>query len=216
MKSLYNIILILLAAVVFTCCKKSDYLQDGGVHTPNTPLSAFDYLNQHPGKLFDTLCVIIDKLDMKNEVNTAGTFFVPTDYAIKRFIDTKKLRRDENIPYTLDTLVKEISRDSLAQYLFKENVSLGTAPTTSTPITSVTNEVFDYRKVLQPRAGESWSGAEVYYLYLTKIKGSRDVVGVPPPPNQTDIAVQCQTTGIVTSSGTTINVLSNNHFFIRF
>lgn len=216
MKAFCSTMLVLLGLVILASCKKSDYLVDGGVHSANTPLSTFDYLNQHPGKLFDTLCVIIDKLNMKDEVNKAGTFFVPTDYAVKRFIDTKKLRRDENLPYTLDTLVKEISRDSLAQYLFKDKITLAAATTVLTPITSLTSEVFDYRKVLQPRAGESWSGAEVYYLYLTKIKGSRDVVGVPAPPNQTDITVQCQTTGIETSSGTTVNVLSNAHFFIRF
>jgi len=59
--------------------------------------------------------------------------------------------------------------------------------------------------------------APTYLLFFVKVRGALDTPGVVPPPNESDINVLCQTTGIKTSNGTTtLHVLNNTHVFSSY
>jgi hypothetical protein len=212
----------LIACLLWLCaCSKSDYLTDGGLHDPKTPLSLYAYLEQHPYQLFDSLLTIVDHYQLQEELSQTTTFFAPTDYSINLYMElrkTEKRKKDENADYTMDSLFKELSADSIRQYMFTEKL----------PITSFQDEqVHLYKNAAGISCGlrkeknttmNEWSSQPVYLLYYVKIVGQQDVAGVTPPVGEEDINVLCQTTGIETSSGTgpLLHVLSNKHFFTRF
>lgn len=215
--------LCMVTLIVLVSCKKSEYLTDEGVHNPVTPLSNYDYLKQHSWNSFDTLVTIIDRYNLKEEVNKAGTFFAPTDYSIARFLkyklDSVRLI-NENNKYTLDSLYKQITADSIRQYLFAEKIALDDAAIGVTPFTSLGKTTCAVQKFLQTNTSYSqWGSTPVYSLYYIKVRGTIDdpnSTPVPTDPN-TDSKVISQTTGIQTSSGSTLlHVLSNTHVFVRF
>ena len=215
------LLLCMLTGIMVVSCKKSEYRTDEGVHNPITPLSNYDYLKQHSWNSFDTLVAIIDHFNLKDEVNKAATFFAPTNYSITRFINLKKLeRRDPNLPYTLDTLFKSIAADSIRQYLFSSKITLAESPTVITPFTSLGKTSCAVQRFLQTGGAYSqWGNTPVYSLFYIKVRGTMDDPNNPPAPNDpnADSRVICQTTGIQTSSGTTIlHVLNNTHTFVRF
>ena len=113
-------------------CTKKDYLTDTGIHNAVTPLNNTDYLAINQFKQFDTLLQIINRFDgLKDEVNKAGTFFAPTDYSILLTINNRlrvKQQTDAFATYTLDSLIKNITIDSLRQYLFSETITLDNSP----------------------------------------------------------------------------------------
>lgn len=206
-----------------TSCHKSNYLTDTGVHNPVTPLNNCDYLAQNQFKQFDTLLQIIDRFDgLRAEVNKAGTFFAPTDYSIVRAINNRLALRQQINPvatYTLDTLIKYMTVDSLRQYLFKETITLDNTPELQAkPYTSLGSTTQGAIKTLQAASPYTdRTSAPTYLLFFVKVRGALDIPGVTPPTNETDISIVCQTTGIRTSNGsTTLHVLSNNHVFITF
>ena len=220
-----NTILYIFIAVLkmgsFASCKKSSYLTDGGLSNPKSPLSTYEYLKQHQYHLFDTLIMVIDHYQMKEEVNAAQTFFAPTNYSINNYI---RLRRaevrliDENATYTLNDMYNDVTADSLRMYCVKSRIELMTTPETATIVANNANTVTAAQRILQPRPNESWSSAPIYYLYFIKVVNGLDPAGVTLPgddPNR-DIRAQCQTTGIEPASGGILNVLSNQHTFIRF
>src|SRR5687768_195256 len=99
-------------------CKKKDYLTDSGVHSVSTPLNNYDYLKQNSWKLFDTLLMVVDRFNLKEEVNNANTFFAPTNYSINRFMLARlaeKQATSSKAAYTLDSLYKYITADSIRQ-----------------------------------------------------------------------------------------------------
>jgi hypothetical protein len=225
MKKIYNRILIVIGMglMAITSCKKDNYLTDTGIHDPVTPLNNTDYLAQNQFKQFDTLLQIIDRFDgLKDEVNKAGTFFAPTDYSILTAINarlTDRQRIDPQGAYTLDTLVKYITIDSMRQYLFAETITLDNAPEgQAQPYTSKGGTSQAVLKVLQTGAPyRDRTTAPTYLLFFVRVRGAVDIPGVIPPTNEADINVLCQTTGIKTSNGsTTLHVLTNTHAFVRF
>jgi hypothetical protein len=204
-------------------CKKADYLTDGGLHNPKTPLSVYDYLKEHPYKLFDTLILIVDHYKLQEELNHTGTFFASTNYSITLYMNVRleqKKRTDENAKYTMDSLYKDLTADSVRQYMFSNKL----------PMSGFTDEqphVFDNmvgtrfavkKEKTTDRYYNEWSSVPVYFLYLIKIVGALDVPGTTPPANEEDIRVLCQTTGIETESGNgpLLHVLNNKHIFVRF
>lgn len=220
-----NIILyIFIAALMMggiAGCKKSSYLTDGGLSSPKSPLSTYEYLKQHPYKLFDTLIMVIDHYQMKDEVNAAATFFAPTNYSINRYIRIKKdsvLKIDEEGNYTLTDMYKDITADSLRMYCVKSRVELTTAPELATLANNNTNTQVAIQRILQPKPADAWSSAPIYYLFFIKVNNGLDVPGTTLPDNSPDrdLSIRCQTTGIEPSSGGILNVLSNQHTFIRF
>ncbi len=209
----------LLLIISMTSCKKSEYLTDEGNHEAATPLSTYDYLKTHSWNSFDSLIAIIDHFGLKDEVNNAKTFFAPTDYSINKFFLLKKSGRDENNPYTMDTLYKEINADSIRQYLFSDKLTLANASEVASKVQTLgkTNAAVHKIKQTDP-AYYQWSSTPVFMLYYTRVRGDLDDPNGTVDPNDPnrDTRVVCQTTGIETSSGTTLHVLSNTHVFVRF
>jgi hypothetical protein len=209
----------LLLIIGMTSCKKSEYLTDEGIHDAATPLTTYDYLKAHSWNSFDSLIAIIDHFGLKDEVNNAKTFFAPTDYSINKFFVLKKLGRDENNPYTMDTLYKEINADSIRQYLFNEKLTLSGASEVSSKVQTLGKTSAAVYKIKQTDpAYYQWSSTPVYLLYYTLVRGDIDDPNGTTDPNDPnkDTRVVCQTTGIETASGTTLHVLSNTHIFVRF
>jgi hypothetical protein len=220
-----NTILYIFIAVLtmggIASCKKSSYLTDGGLSDPKSPLSTYDYLKQHPYKLFDTLIMVIDHYQMKDEVNAAQTFFAPTNYSINRYIRLKRdsVRRiDEQKNYTLTNMYNDLSADSLRMYCIKSRVELMKAPLSATLTSNNANTQVATQRIQQARPGESWSSAPIYYLYFIKVVNGLDPAGTTLPENDPnrDLSSYCQTTGIEPSSGGMLHVLNNQHTFVRF
>lgn len=228
------VILLLCGIVLVTSCKKNDYLTDDGIHTAKTPLNTYDYLKSNQYKLFDTFLLVIDKFGLKDELIDAKTVFAVTDYSIKRYMDLRKAalqQINENKTYTLDSLYKEMTADSVRQYFFDEKITLQDAVIEPdvTQIPSQGNTPCGFSKrmwtVLELNGNDgglpNWTNTPAYGLYYTRIRGTLDVPGVIPPANEIDIKVLCQTTGILPSSDKAgydqvLHVLSNQHTFIRF
>lgn len=216
--------IICFSVIVVTSCKKAAYLTDGGLHDPHTSLTTFDYLKQHSWKSFDTMVLVIEKYNMQDEVNKAATVFAVTDYSVKKYMDmrTAALRLiNENLRFTLDSLYKYITADSVRQYLFDKPITLADAKLDPDVdlINSRANTTCAFSKALLTSSPENYlqfTNSPTYSLYYTLVRGALDVPGVVSPPAEIDIKVQCQTTGILTSSGGILHVLSNAHTFVRF
>jgi len=202
-------------------CKK-DYLTGGSLHQEVTPLNNIDYLKSNSFKLFDTAVIVIEKLGLTAQVNSAKTFFAFTDYSILNMINLRLQQKQQVNPmatYTLDSLISNINEDSVRQYILNETVELKTAPElVPATYTSAGNTTMGVLKQIQTNATYlERTQAPTYLLFFVKVRGALDQPGVTPPVNQNDITVQCQTTGIKTSNGsTTMHVLVNPHTFVRF
>jgi hypothetical protein len=179
-------------------------------------------MRANPSGLFDTSIIVIERLGLANQINSAKTFFAFTDYSVLNMINLRLQQRQQVNPiavYTLDSLVREISQDSVRQYLIDQTIELQSAPenipqtypslggTTMGVIKQIqTNPLFLER-----------TQAPTFLLFYVLVRGALDQPGVVPPTGQNDITVVCQTTGIKTSNGsTTMHVLSNLHTFVRF
>ena len=215
--------LLIVTVVLVTGCKKTEYLTDGGVHNAKTELSNYDYLKQNSWQLFDTLLLVVDHYQLKEEVNKAATFFAPTDISIARYLRIKldSLHLiDENLTYTLDDMYKDLNADSVRQYLLGDKIDLANTPTTVTQHATLGKTNCGVQKFLQTDpAYYQWGSSPVYSLYFIKVRGGLDDPNNPLPPNDPsfDSRVLCQTTGIETSSGATVlHVLANTHVFVRF
>jgi hypothetical protein len=193
-------------------CKKDAYLTDDGIHDAVTPLSTYDYLAANRYHIFDTLLLVVDHYNMKQEVNSAKTFFAPTNYSINR-----KMNLYSTVYPSLDSIYKYMNADSLRQYILQTNVTLDAA--LETPVAYVTAGKTNAAVQKIKQAGYTqWSTYPVYILNFIKVRGSLDDPDNPPPSGGPDVdtKVACQTTGIQTSSGTTLHVLSNVHIFSTF
>jgi hypothetical protein len=222
------------ALLSFFSCKKKDYLTDGGVHDAKTSMNTYDYLKSNQYKLFDTFLLVVDKFNLKSELLNAKTVFAVTDYSIARYMSLKQtlLRQiNENWVYTLDSLYKDMSADSVRQYFFDEKLTLGDAvvepevkqvKSRGNTSCGVSKRQFTVLELNGNDGGlPTWTNSPIYGLYYTKIRGALDVPGTTPPANEIDIKVLCQTTGIlpVSDKGTydqVLHVLANTHTFIRF
>lgn len=215
----------IIASFILICllgsCKK-DYLTGGSLHQEVTPLNNIDYLKSNSFKLFDTAVVVIEKLGLTAQVNSAKTFFAFTDYSVLNMINLRLQQKQQVNPlatYTLDSLISNINEDSVRQYILNETVELKTAPElVPATYTSAGNTTMGVLKQLQTNATYlERTQSPTYLLFYVKVRGALDQPGVTPPVNQNDITVQCQTTGIKTSNGaTTMHVLVNPHTFVRF
>jgi hypothetical protein len=218
-----TLILILVVCVIsFASCKKAAYLTDDGLHSEYVDMSTYDYLKSHPNGMFDTLLLIVDHFGLKNELNSAKTFWAPSDYSIKRFFKLKEAllkEENENAEYTFDQFLSDIEVDSLRAYMYSDaQHTLSTANTSYTHLNNGTSiDGFAYNKQKQPQG--QWSYQDIYYLYYIKVRGEADQTAPDGSirvdrNDQADVRVLCQTTGIKTNTGTVINVLNNYHTFI--
>ncbi|RKR05002.1 hypothetical protein C8C83_4331 [Flavobacterium sp. 90] len=208
---LKNSIIILIVIMSITACAKDDYLTDSGVAKAETPLTAYDYLKAHKYQMFDTLITLIDHYDLKETVNSSGTFFAVNDYSIRRFLKAKTdslkiTSQSDEAKYTLDDLLNDptVTSKSILQYVFKDKIQLSTATTTGQEYKSLADTLITIKKIktLEPVYYEH-SDAPVYFLYYCKDNKANEV---------------CQTTDILTQNGngTVLHVLNNTHFFNLF
>lgn len=217
-KSLFTACLVLF---LMSSCKKN-YLDGGSLHNPVTPLNNIEYMRSNASNLFDTSLIVIERLGLNDQVNNAKTFFAFTDYSVLSMINLKLQQRQAVNPiavYTLDSLIKDISQDSVRQYLLDQTVELQSAPElVPQTFTSLGRTTMGVIKQIQTNALYlERTQAPTYLLFYVLVRGALDQPGVVPPTGQNDISVLCQTTGIKTSNGaTTMHVLSNLHTFVRF
>jgi hypothetical protein len=217
-KSLFSAFLVL---VLMSSCKKN-YLDGGSLHNAVTPLSNIEYMRGNASNLFDTSIIVIQRLGLNDQVNSAKTFFAFTDYSVLKMINLKLQQRQSVNPiavYTLDSLIKEINQDSIRQYMLDQTVDLQTAPEiTPQTYTSLGRTTMGVVKQVQTNATYlERTQAPTFLLFYVLVRGALDQPGVAPPTGQNDISVLCQTTGIKTSNGAnTMHVLTNLHTFVRF
>ena len=208
---LKNTIIVLIIFMSITACTKDDYLTDSGLAKAETDLTAYDYLKAHKYKMFDTLITLIDHYDLKETVNSSGTFFAPNDYSVRRFLKVKtdSLRAstdsDEAI-YSLDDLLNDptVTSHSILQYVFKDKIQLNTATTSGQEYKTLADTLITVKKIKTlDQVYYEHSDAAVYFLYYCKDGKANEV---------------CQTTDILTQNGngTVLHVLNNTHVFNLF
>lgn len=211
MKNINNFLLasamICIIAAFSTSCKK-DYLTDGGASSPNTSLSTYDYLKANKYHYFDTTLLLIDHFNLKDSVNKAGTFFAFTDFSIQSFMIS--------FGYTsLDSLYAHTTSKLITQYMFSDSsITLNNA--TLVPVIHA-NWAGDTARCaidkVQGTYGINLVNTSPSFNYFTlqyiKINGVLDGSPDAPPNDPVDVRIPCQTTGIKTSTGTALNVLSN-------
>jgi len=193
------IALLMLTGIV--SCKKSAYLEDGGVHNPHTSLSTYDYLKNQAYHDFDSTIMLIDHFNLKDSVNKAGTFFAPTDYAINAFMINNELT-------SMQMLFDSVSSRLLTQYMFSQSIALDNVTTdavlyknwASDTVLSAVRKVVNTYPVYLTNSVPSFTYYTLQYVWVN---------------NPLDIYLPCQTTGILTSSGTTLHVLTDNAILRR-
>lgn len=206
------IVLLLLAGAA--SCKKNNYLNDGGTNNPHTTLSTYDYLKNNSYHDFDSTILLIDHFNLKDSVNKAGTFFAFTDYAINLFMLNNNYS-------SMQQLYDSVSSRLLTQYMFgSKDITLDNVTTTTvaypnwasdTVLSGVRKIALTYPLYLT----NSQPNFTYYTLQYVKINGVVDGSIGAPANDPTDIYLSCQTTGILTSSGTTLHVLVNNALLRR-
>lgn len=195
------LVLSLTLTVALSSCDKN-YIVDGGLSKAQSSFDTYDYLANNKYHEFDTLILMIDHFGLKDSVNKAGTFFAPSDYSISRFMVNSNIS-------SLDSLYTQISSKFLTQYMF---------PDTSITLTNVKTYT-----VLYPNWADTLSGVKktaftygaanstftYNILQYVQINGALDGSPNAPANDPPDAILNCQTTGIKTSSGTNLNVLAN-------
>ena len=230
----FPLLIIFCAAMLgMLSCQQKDYLVDEGVHDAHTSLNTYDYLKSNQYHLFDTFLLVIDHYNLRSELVNAKTVFAVTDYSVARYMNNKLAllkQINENKIYTLDSLYKDISADSVRQYFFDEKLTLEDAPIepdvhqlASLGHTScgVSKRQWTVAELNADGGLPVWTNSPPYGLYYTFVRGALDIPGVTPPPNEADTKIVCQTQGILPKSdkGTydqVLHVLANTHTFIRF
>ena len=211
----YLIYLFAIVCILVASCKKDKHLTGGSTHNPKVNLSTYDYLKTNP--LFDTLVQLIDRAGLKEEVNSAVTFFAPTDYSIRDLIlrrtDTIQIRNnDESLKYTIDSFAVAELKDSLRAYLFNGAIERANLSTSDKVFKNKVNEEFSIKLV----ESDSYTGVvstAPLYVYLIRIKN-----GLDPQDNSSvpladrDNRQLIQTSGIITTTGV-LHVINNSHVF---
>ena len=100
----------LLTVIIFSACKKDDYLKGGTIRSNKVNMTTYDFLKSNSAGLFDTLLLLVDKAGVKDKINQQGiSFFAPTDYAINAYLQLR-VAQEQNInplrKWTIDSLIK--------------------------------------------------------------------------------------------------------------
>ncbi len=208
---LKNSIIVLIIFMSITACTKDDYLTDSGVAKAETELTAYDYLKAHKYQMFDTLITLIDHYDLKETINSSGTFFAPNDYSVRRFLKVKtdSLQKSTNsgeAKYTLADLLNDptVTSHSILQYVFKDKIQLSAAAAAGQEYKTLADTLITIKKIKTlEKVYYEHSDAPVYFLYYCKEGKANEV---------------CQTTDILTQNGkgTVLHVLNNTHVFNLF
>ncbi|HVU54992.1 MAG TPA: hypothetical protein VHD83_08045 [Puia sp.] len=200
-KSKYILYITILLSMLYSC-KKDDYRIDGGLAKASTPYTTYDYLVNHPYHYFDTVVSLIDHFSLKDSVNKAGTFFAPTNFSINQLMTTLKVK-------SLDTLYGRLTSRFLTQYMFTDTtITLDHAATTAAAYPNWADTVSGVKKTAYTYS--SVTTYTYYVLQYVKINGAMDGSPGVPAGDPVDVVLNCQTSGIHTSTGTTLHILANN------
>lgn len=223
MKTFKLFILFAAAIAVFYSCKKEDTI-GGKLFNAQVNVTTYDYLKTN--HLFDTLVIMIDKLNLKDEVNSSGTFFAVTNYSIHNFVLAKQAQlqlKNENLKFTFDSLNLSTLKDSLRAYMFKSRYTRNNLTLAGTLATADDGEL----RLIQLRPTTDYTSnlftTSPQYIYMSKLVATQ-YYSLPPVLDTTTVklldpsqilSALCQTTGILTTTGV-LHVLSNDHTFTYF
>jgi hypothetical protein len=218
MKNIIVTLLILVMAGSLGSCKKDSYKVDGGTHNPKVDMTTYDYLKSKPQ--FSSLVRLIDRAGLKETVNGDITFFACTNYSVDEFVSARYNRRaielnDENIIYTLDSLPLQEVKDSLKMYMFNGDLGRDQLTVKGSFYQNLLGPVPNVSFYINLRRTQDYGSYidHVDYIRFTKVIGTRDETErdqTTIPAKDKDMGYDCQTTGIITNTGT-IHVMSNFH-----
>ena len=197
---------LLMVTLLFSACKKDEYLIGGSLHNAKVNMTTYDYLKGNSAGLFDTLLLLVDKAGLKDKVNQQGvTFFAPTDYSINTYLTLRALEEqsiDPNRQWTIDSLIKyEMPKfiDSIDIYFVSQSLTYdkltengAVYPTLKTG----TNCIVSYEETRDPELGYNPNVSTIPRIVYFTFDGVKTVV---------------QTSGIETTTGI-LHVLQNGGF----
>ncbi|WP_293904683.1 MULTISPECIES: hypothetical protein [unclassified Sphingobacterium] len=199
-------------------CKKDNYKVDGGKSDAQVNQTTYDFLKQHGS--FDSLVKIIDRAGIKDIVNSDVTFFATSDYGVRDYVAAKKQQKiievgNENIQFGINNIpVKEL-RDSMMIYLFDGKITRENLSPDNKYFVSKLGAIPNVRFNIKLRRTRDYSDYLDYvdYLNFTKVIGTLDAEEPDYnaiPKDQLDKSYDCQTSGIITTTGV-LHVLQNTH-----
>lgn len=200
-------------------CTKDSYKNDGGVSKAEVNMTTYDYLKSDTQ--FSQLVKLIDKAGLKDVYNGNVTLFAVNNYGVNDWVSAKKEERvialnDENITFTIDSIPVSQYKDSLLMYLFNGKITRDSMTLTGKLYNSLLGSIPNVQFLIKLRRDyTTYSNYLDYvdYVTFTKVIGSRDDQASDPssiPENEKDIAVDVQTSGIITTNGI-VHVLSGAH-----
>lgn len=209
-----HIFYLLLFVICAASCTNDDYLIDGGTANPNVNMTTYDYLKSN--HLFDTVVMMIDIAGLKDKVNAAGTFYVPTNYVIGNYIAAElELRKklDAEAVYTFDSIPRA-EFDSLQMYMFSERLTRDSLVKEGNVYTSIGGREIKLSKEPE-EAYQDDLVIKPEYLYFAKKVGKKfdsyeDIINGNVTSSEKDERVLIQTSGIITTTGV-VHVLQNKH-----
>lgn len=221
MKKTFILAVTALLFITSYSCKKS-YTIGGSLHVARVNMTTYDYLKTN--HLFDTLVIMIDKMGLKDEVNSSATFFAVTNYSIHNYVLAKQgylqvTHNNENLVYTFDSLDLPSLKDTLRSYMFHDTITRDNLSQLGKLHKANDGET----RLVQLLPTTDYTNQNIFttdpqYIYLTKML---PLPGSPLPTDSTGLAqlqpqqllqTLCQTTGILTNTGV-LHVLNNNHVF---
>lgn len=219
-----SLIITFVFTVLMVACQKDDYKNDGGPSDPHVNMTTYDYLKAKTG-IFDSLVYLIDRAGLKDAVNADVTFFASTNYAVRYYLASKKIIRDiatgdENQPYTMDSIPLQVLKDSLLTYLFAGKINRDQMTLNGTLMDSKLGPIPNNKFIIRLSRRLDYSSYLKYvdYVQLGKIIGSRDDLEADPdniPESDKDLIEDCQTSGIITTTGILHVMRGNHHLFFN-
>lgn len=213
-----NITAIVVTVLVMASCKKDGYKNDGGPSNAFVNMTTYDFLKSQP--VFDSLVRVIDHAGMKDAINGNITFFATTNYGVADFVQARKIKRgvelgNENLPYSIDSLPVNQMKDSLKIYMFEGKINRDQMTVTGQLYNSLLGPIPNVQFLINLRRTQDYSAYlnRVDYVRFTKVIGTRDDLQPNPasiPAEEKDMAYDCQTSGIITTTGV-VHVLHGNH-----
>jgi len=220
MKRLIYITMIALGATLYSC-KKDGYFVGGELHDPKINMTTYDWLKSNKYGVFDTVIMLIDKAGVKEKINKQGiTFFAPTDYDIKNYVNARSRALqsiDENLRWTVDSMIKyELPRfaDSIDMYIVNQTLpnSVLTAHGAKYKNAKGKEVVVSYEETEDEKLGyvkgSTIRPKIVYFSYLFKPMDAN------VPASDIDLPLGIRTLVQTSNANTTtgvVHVLTNDH-----